>query len=283
VAVWLLPRITINVDDFGRDPGVNSAVLDLWKVGAVSSASFISVSRHSLEAADIARSNKIPCGAHVCLIAEKACRNLMSPIKKTALRRHGRHSYTQAEGVRHVSKKTILLETYAQIERCFKMTGSLTHIDFHMFGIPLKDGTFGDLLECVVRHYSVPVIMPWFQNAGYPPSSIKWNKRIGGSTYDGKRNSLETIVRCSVNGWYVATHVSTDAINEPSREIEYRVLKQLAEKTKEKCELVPVSRLPVRVNNRLTRWRPSLRFPGKQLSKERQEILMEDSCNHTRI
>jgi hypothetical protein len=250
---WVLPRITINADDFGRDHASNEAVETAWKAGVISSASLIGVSEFTNEAAAIARRLKIPCGVHVCLISERACRKLMCPILSPGLRRHGKHAYTAPGGIVHLDDETIFNEAAAQVRRVRKLVGKITHIDFHMRPIPRCDGRFSSVLSRLTRAFRVPIIALRCVANLYPAGSVLWTGRVSGRTEIAKTHSLELLAGNSRNGAYVTCHVSTDAAGEPGRSCELAALVGSAQLLKQRLELVPVNRLPMKHNGRFLR------------------------------
>jgi chitin disaccharide deacetylase len=126
-------RLIINADDFGLTSGVNRAISEAARCGAITSATIMANAQQFQEAADLARSVAIlKTGCHVVLIDGQAvAENLRSLADNTGRFRSSLKEFAVAAVSRRLSTEEIQRETEAQIRKIQAQGIVLSHVDSH--------------------------------------------------------------------------------------------------------------------------------------------------------
>lgn len=132
-----MPRLIINVDDFGLTSGVNRAIAECGRAGAITSATLMANSRCFDEAVRI--SLNLPAlrvGCHVVLIdGEPLSDDLRSLLESsgngTARFRSDLKAFALAALRKKISQEDIRRETEAQIRKIQAAGIAPTHVDTH--------------------------------------------------------------------------------------------------------------------------------------------------------
>ncbi|WP_255462341.1 ChbG/HpnK family deacetylase [Granulicella sp. WH15] len=129
-------RLIINADDFGLTSGINRAVLELHRAGAVTSATLMATGPAFDEAAAIARANPaLGVGCHLVFTdgtpvsPPASIPSLLGPDGKTF--RPSTLAFAKAVLRGQVQPSELALEAQAQIQRLQSAEVVVTHIDTH--------------------------------------------------------------------------------------------------------------------------------------------------------
>lgn len=132
----MAPRLIINADDFGLTPGVNRAIAELHRAGALTSATLMATGAAFDDAVAIARVNPdLGIGCHVVLtdgtpVSPPGCiPSLLGPDGKTF--RPSLIDFVQALLRGIICEDEIEREAFAQIERLQRAGINVTHLDTH--------------------------------------------------------------------------------------------------------------------------------------------------------
>ncbi|HEY6348765.1 MAG TPA: ChbG/HpnK family deacetylase [Candidatus Angelobacter sp.] len=128
-----MPRLIINADDLGLTSGVNRAIEEAGRAGAITSATLMANSLRFEEAAAMAR--KLPglkIGCHVVLIdGEPLTRGMPSLTNGTARFRSSLKDFALAAMKRWLVQDEIQREAEAQIRKVQSAGLAATHVDTH--------------------------------------------------------------------------------------------------------------------------------------------------------
>jgi predicted glycoside hydrolase/deacetylase ChbG (UPF0249 family) len=132
----MAPRLIINADDFGLTPGVNRAIAELHRAGALTSATLMATGAAFDDAVAIARVNPdLGIGCHVVLTdgtpvsPPDSIPSLLGPDGKTF--RPSLIDFVQALLRGIICEDEIEREAFAQIERLQRAGINVTHLDTH--------------------------------------------------------------------------------------------------------------------------------------------------------
>jgi chitin disaccharide deacetylase len=130
------PRLIINADDFGLTPGVNRAIGELHRAGAVTSATLMATGAAFDDAVAIAHANPaLGVGCHILLTdgvpasPPEAIPTLLGPDKETF--RPSFLDFLKALLRGKISEQEIEREALAQIQKLQRAGINITHIDTH--------------------------------------------------------------------------------------------------------------------------------------------------------
>jgi hopanoid biosynthesis associated protein HpnK len=131
-------RLIINADDFGLTSGVNRAIADAGRAGAITSATIMANARAFPEAVDVAKSvPRLKTGCHVVLIdGEPVGRDLPSltgpsSIQETPRFRSSLKDFARAAVSQQIRADEVQREVEAQIHKIKSNGIVLTHVDSH--------------------------------------------------------------------------------------------------------------------------------------------------------
>ena len=143
-----MPRLIINADDLGLTSGVNRAIEQAVRAGAVTSATLMANSRAFDEAVAMAKSlPELKIGCHIVLIdGEPVSRGLKSLTDGTTKFRSSLKSFALAALRKQLSQEEIQQEAEAQICKIQSAGIDLTHVDTHK-----HTHIFPHVLEPVLR------------------------------------------------------------------------------------------------------------------------------------
>src|SRR5437868_5405322 len=129
-------RLIINADDFGLTPGINRAILELHRAGALTSATLMATGPAFEDAVAIARDNpSLGIGCHIVLtdgtpaLPPERIPTLIGPDRKNF--RPSLGSFIQALLSGRIREDEIEREVFAQIERLQNAGITVTHADTH--------------------------------------------------------------------------------------------------------------------------------------------------------
>jgi len=132
----MAPRLIINADDFGLTPGVNRAIAELHRAGALTSATLMATGAAFDDAIAIAHANpSLGVGCHVVLTdgtpvsPPESIPTLLGPDGKTF--RPSLIDFVQALLRGAIREDEIEREVLAQIERLQRAGIGVTHLDTH--------------------------------------------------------------------------------------------------------------------------------------------------------
>jgi hopanoid biosynthesis associated protein HpnK len=131
-------RLIINADDFGLTSGVNRAIGEAGRVGAITSATIMASARAFPEAVDIAKVvPQLKTGCHVVLIdGEPVARDLPSLTGPASLERAPRFrsslkDFARAAVRNQIRADEVQREVEAQVRKIQSTGIVLTHVDSH--------------------------------------------------------------------------------------------------------------------------------------------------------
>ncbi len=126
-------RLIINADDFGLTSGVNRAISEAGRCGAITSATIMASAPRFQEAADLARSLlALKTGCHVVLIDGEAVASGVPSLTDGAGRFRGSlKDFARAAVGKQLSQQEIQREAEAQIRKIQGQGIALTHVDSH--------------------------------------------------------------------------------------------------------------------------------------------------------
>lgn len=130
-----MKRLILNADDFGMTAGINRAVLEAHRAGALTSATMIAAGNAVAEAAQLASATPLlGVGAHVVLLHGNpisGAGRVPSLLRFDGAFRPSFGSFARAALTGHIAAADVMIEVAAQVER-LRATGlSLTHLDTH--------------------------------------------------------------------------------------------------------------------------------------------------------
>jgi hopanoid biosynthesis associated protein HpnK len=126
-------RLIINADDFGLTSGVNRAISEAVRCGAITSATIMANGPRFQEAADLAKSVPVlKTGCHVVLVDGQAVAGHLGSLTDDAGRfRSSLKDFAVAAVRKRISAEEIQRETEAQVRRIQAQGIVLTHVDSH--------------------------------------------------------------------------------------------------------------------------------------------------------
>lgn len=126
-------RLIINADDFGLTSGVNRAIAEASRSGAVTSATIMANAPSFPEAADLAKSLPgLKTGCHVVLVdGEPVADEVPSLTGHGGRFRNSLRDFALAAARKRLSPQEIQRETEAQIRKIQSQGIVLTHVDSH--------------------------------------------------------------------------------------------------------------------------------------------------------
>ena len=164
----MVPRLIINADDLGLTSGVNRAVVELFRAGALSSATLMANGRAFSDAAAITKHLPgLGIGCHVVLVDGVplcASRDVPTLIGTDGVHLHrSLSSFVRMALLGRLDDADIEREATAQISRLFESGITPTHLDSHkhthMFPVVLRP-----LLRVAAR-FGIPAIRNPFEQA----------------------------------------------------------------------------------------------------------------------
>jgi predicted glycoside hydrolase/deacetylase ChbG (UPF0249 family) len=163
-----MPQLILNADDFGLTPGINRAIAELHRAGALTSATLMANGPAFADAISIARANPIlGIGCHIVLtdgtpISPPATiPTLLGPDRKNF--RPSLASFFAAALTGKVAHTDIEREARAQIKRLQDNGIAVTHLDTHKH-THILPGVARPLLA-VAEHLGIPAIRNPFEPA----------------------------------------------------------------------------------------------------------------------
>jgi predicted glycoside hydrolase/deacetylase ChbG (UPF0249 family) len=127
-----VPRLIINADDFGMTSGVNRAIVEAGRRGAITSATIMANAPKFQEAADLARSvPRLKTGCHVVLIDGDPVIAGLSSLAPGGRFRRSLKDFAEAAVRGRISEEEIQRETEAQIHKIQAQQITITHVDSH--------------------------------------------------------------------------------------------------------------------------------------------------------
>ena len=198
-------RLIVNADDFGLTDGINRAVRDLHRLGALTSTTLMATAPRFLEAVEISRQQKhLGIGCHVVLVDGTSVANPAaiptlldsssdrgeSPRFRTTLGEFVRDLYLGRIASSHIEQEAI-----AQIQRLQQAGIAVTHVDTHkhthMFPRVLK-GVMRAAQACNIRAIRNPFEPAWSVTATPGAGLVRaWQVRLLGTL----RHSFWTLIR----------------------------------------------------------------------------------------
>lgn len=146
-----MKTIIINADDFGMAPAINEAIVNLFELGVVDSASLMVPVPAFDAAAELARSHHIPCGVHLVLASDwDMCRFRPLTRGSTLVTQDGYFPPHVRDLDAAANRDEVEAECSAQIERVIAQGLAPTHIDSHI--APFNE----DILARLSRRYDLP-------------------------------------------------------------------------------------------------------------------------------
>jgi predicted glycoside hydrolase/deacetylase ChbG (UPF0249 family) len=126
-------KLIINADDLGYSPGVNEAILGLYRIGRLSCTSLIVNLPYSEAGAEAARAAGVSVGVHLNLTRGRPC--LPAAEVPSLVTGEGEFYRSPAFFVRAyaglVRPAEVEAESRAQIERALATLGEVAHLDSH--------------------------------------------------------------------------------------------------------------------------------------------------------
>lgn len=126
-------RLIINADDFGLTSGVNRAITEAGRRGAITSATVMANASQFQEAAGLAKTlPRLRTGCHVVLIDGEAVASGLPSLTDGAGRfRSSLKDFARAAAGKQLSEEEIQREAEAQIRKIQAEGIALTHVDSH--------------------------------------------------------------------------------------------------------------------------------------------------------
>jgi chitin disaccharide deacetylase len=126
-------RLIINADDFGLTSGINRAIAEAGRDGAITSATIMANASKFQEAADAAKSlPRLKTGCHVVLVdGEAVAGNLASLTNSAGRFRSSLQDFARAGLRKRLSQEEVQREVEAQIRKIQAQGLTLTHVDSH--------------------------------------------------------------------------------------------------------------------------------------------------------
>jgi len=128
-----VPRLIINADDLGLTSGVNRAIEEAGRAGAITSATLMANSRAFNDAVELARKTPgLRIGCHIVLVdGEPLTQGLSSLTGGGSAFRSSLKDFAAAAVRRRISPEEIRREAEAQIRKIQSAGINLTHVDTH--------------------------------------------------------------------------------------------------------------------------------------------------------
>ena len=128
-----MPRLIINADDLGLTSGVNRAIEEAGRAGAITSATLMANSSNFDEA--VAATRQLPemkIGCHVVLVDGEPLTNRIPSLTNGATRfRNSLRDFALAATQKKLNQEEIQREVEAQIRKIQAAGITLTHVDTH--------------------------------------------------------------------------------------------------------------------------------------------------------
>jgi chitin disaccharide deacetylase len=184
-------RLIINADDFGLTPGVNRAVLELQRAGALSSATLMANGDSFMQAVHLAFARpSLGIGAHIVLIDgypylhPEEVPSLIDPLRRELnMLRPTIASFVQDLMRGRIRERDIQAEAIAQIRRIQKSGFTVSHVDSHKH-LHAFPRALAPILRAA-QHCGVPSVRNPFE-----PS---WSRRVTGKTGTWRRMQVHAI------------------------------------------------------------------------------------------
>jgi chitin disaccharide deacetylase len=148
-------QLILNADDLGYSPGVNEAILTLYRAGRLTSASLIVNLPHSPAAISLARTAGLPAGVHLNLTRGRPC--LRPETVPSLVNADGAFYASPAFFARALSglvrPAEVEAECRAQIDHALAGLGRVTHLDSHSHWHLVP--ALRPVLEQLARDYAV--------------------------------------------------------------------------------------------------------------------------------
>jgi chitin disaccharide deacetylase len=185
-----MKRLIINADDFGLAPGVNRAIVELEKAGALTSATLMATAAYFSPAVHMAfEQPRLAVGCHIVLVDGTPCLapsqvpTLLDPRPgsvigaKTGAQLRPSAGNFLADVVRgRVREQEIEAEAMAQIQRIQSSGLTVSHIDSHKH-VHALPRVLAPLLRaarsCSVRCVRNPFEPAWSLRATHPASGLR--------------------------------------------------------------------------------------------------------------
>ncbi|MGL5069621.1 MAG: chitin disaccharide deacetylase [Sarcina sp.] len=126
-------KLIINADDFGLTKGVNKAIVDAYKKGALKSTTLMVNMAEVEEAVKLAKENKgLGVGLHLTATAGKPLRTDLKSLTSEEGKFH--NYYELLDGRQNCDENELYMEWEAQIDKFVELMGEMpTHLDSHHF------------------------------------------------------------------------------------------------------------------------------------------------------
>ena len=127
-----MPRLIINADDFGLTSGVNRAIAEASRAGAITSATLMANSVAFNEAATLAQTQlDLAVGGHIVLVDGTPLSSGLNSLAPGGRFRNSIKDFALAATRNRLAPEEIQRETEAQIRKMQSAGITLTHLDTH--------------------------------------------------------------------------------------------------------------------------------------------------------
>jgi chitin disaccharide deacetylase len=185
-----MKRLIINADDFGLAPGVNRAIVELEKAGALTSTTLMATAPYFSAAVHLAfEQPRLAVGCHIVLVDGSPCLpagevpSLLDPQRRSAMGPKTGFSFRNSAGSfladvlrGRVRAGEIEAEGIAQIKRIQSSGLTVSHIDSHkhVHALPqVLAPLLRAALQCGVRCVRNPFEPRWSLRATRPASGLR--------------------------------------------------------------------------------------------------------------
>ncbi len=131
-------RLIVNADDFGLTPGINQAVIELHRVGALTSTTLMAAAPSFQQAVDLAQQYPtLGVGCHIVLVdgiplsPPHTISTLLDSNSRVPAFRPTLGSFVRDLVLGRIHPQHVLLEATAQVQRLQTSGVAVTHLDTH--------------------------------------------------------------------------------------------------------------------------------------------------------
>ena len=193
-----MPRLIINADDFGLTPGINRAIIELHRAGAVTSATLMATGPAFDDAVSLALANpNLGVGCHLVFVDgiplchAESIPTLLGADGKTF--RPSIFDFAQAALRGTIDPQDLARETLAQIQRLQRAGIDVTHVDSHkhthLFPAITKT-VFHIANRCGVPCMRNPIEPRWSANM-----ASSFSRRLGLRIFEQFQPAFRTLTR----------------------------------------------------------------------------------------
>jgi chitin disaccharide deacetylase len=150
-------RLVLNVDDVGNSPDTANGVVELWKAGAISSASVMAFGPDFEHSVALLSGNKIPIGVHLAL--NHGTGVLPSNRVPSLHSSNGNLWDTVEDTMSHMNIEEARLEFDAQFRKLIDAGIKPSHLDSHM-GLVFMNPRMLALYSELARKYKISAALP---------------------------------------------------------------------------------------------------------------------------